>query len=135
MKSCVEQPHVLQMILATNACLIAALYHFLGDDFLADFIRKLIICLRENVDNQPESTNAEESGPGNYKLKNTVLILCYLYDFDVLHDEFLGELVVYLADHLNEESINVIMSIIQNAGFKIRQTSPGSIKVITTGFD
>jgi nucleolar MIF4G domain-containing protein 1 len=129
MKSCIEQPHVLQMILAANACLIAALYHYLGDDFIADFIRKITICLRENIEQKPQSGNAEESGPGNFKLKNAVLVFCYLYDFDALHEEFLGDLVVYLAEHLNEETIVNIMAVIHNAGFKIRQTSPGSIKV------
>ena len=44
MKSFVEQSHVLQMILATNACMLAGLYQILGDDFIEGFIRNIGPC-------------------------------------------------------------------------------------------
>lgn len=39
-------PNIMQMIMAANSCLIAALYKLLEEDFLADFIRKFIDILR-----------------------------------------------------------------------------------------
>ena len=112
----------MQMIMAANACLISALYKILYDDFLADFIRKFIDIIRDNVDFGTDSQKRT-------KVKNTVVFLSLLYDFEILHEDFLGELVVYISDHLNEDMIDIIQLVISNAGFKIRENSPGSIKV------
>lgn len=135
MKSCVDPPHVLQMIVAANACLIAALYHLLEDNFLADFIRKLIIAFKTNLAEELNKTEtnweAEGERPAVYKTRNTLLILCYLYDFDIMNEDFMQDVVLHLADNLNEDTIGHILTIIQNSGFKIRQNSPGSIKVMS----
>jgi hypothetical protein len=128
MKSCIEQSHVLHQILATNSCLLAALYQILGDDFLADFLRKLILTLRANIDFKGEAVGDMEAS-NNYRLKNTLAVLSFLYSFDILHDEFIQEVVVYLADNFSEDNVAQIQSIIQHAGYKVRQASPGSIKV------
>ena len=134
MKSCVEQPHVLQLILATNACLLAALYHLLGDDFLADFIRKFILVFRENLPNEAQKGNNEQVSEGErsqvYKTRNVILMFCFLYDFETLNEDFMQHILLHIADNLNEDTISYILTIIQNSGFKIRQNSPGSIKVI-----
>jgi len=133
MKSCIDQRHVLQLILATNACLLAALYNLLGDDFLADFIRKLILVFRENLPNDAQKEaidpNTEGERPQVYKTRNVILMFCFLYDFEILNEDFMQQLLVHIADNLNEDTISYILTIIQNAGFKIRQNSPGSIKV------
>lgn len=133
-KSCIEQPHVLQLILATNACLLAGLYHLLGDDFLADFIRKFILVFRENLPKENQKAVTQEISEGErpqvYKTRNVILMFCFLYDFETLNEDVMQQLLLHIADHLNEDTISYILTIIQNAGFKIRQNSPGSIKVI-----
>lgn len=134
MKSCVEQPHLQQMIFASNACLLSALFNLLEDVFLADFMRKLIISFKQNFAEELKEADTfkEEDGerPAVYKTRNAVLVFCFLYDFDILNEDFIQEVLLYLADHLNNDTISHISTIIQNSGYKIRQNNPASIKMI-----
>ena len=121
------------MIIATNASLLAGLFHLLDDAFLAEFIRKLTIILKENLETDPNSQEAQDTEgqrPEFFRSRNIILLLCFLYDFDVLNEDFMQDIILYLADRLNEDTVAHILTIIQNSGFKIRQNSPGSIKVI-----
>ena len=134
MKSCVEQPHVLQLILATNACMLSGLFHLLGDDFLADFIRKFFLVFRENfpkVLDKSLSQNVESEGerPEIYKTRNVVLMLCFLYDFDALNEDFMQHLLFYIANNLSDDTIAYLGIVIQNSGYKIRQNNPTAVKV------
>lgn len=136
MKSCVEQPHLQQMIFASNACLLAAIFNLLEDVFLSDFMRKIIISFKQNFAEELKESDTinDDEGlrPAVYKTRNALLIFCFLYDFDILNEDFMQEVILYLADHLNNDTITHISTIIQNAGYKIRQNNPGSIKVHQT---
>jgi len=101
---------------------------------LADFIRKFIIILRENFPKNLDKTRApgesEGEKPEIFKTRNVLLLLCFLYDFDALNEDFMQQTIFYIANNLNEDTIAYLGTVIQNCGYKIRQNNPIAIKVI-----
>ena len=100
--------------------MLTALYQIYDHPFLAVFIKEIITRLRKCFDGSEQDHG---------KMKNLIVSLCLLYNFDNFAPEFIIDLIFYLANKLNEGTLEMIMIILQNSGFTIRHNNPGLIKV------
>ena len=59
-----------------------------------------------------------------------MLLFVHLYNYGVLHCGLIFDLVKKFIDELNEKTIELLLYLLKNCGFKLRSDDPGSLKII-----
>lgn len=120
--------------MACTCCFTVGLYQVYGNPFFSEIMKKIIEKFKlisiENSDNLKENI---------FKLKNISLIFSYFYLFDSITLDFVFEFITSLLQKIDNDMIEILLTIIQNTGLKIRKDNPKLLKdmidQIKTAFD
>lgn len=102
--------------------LLAYLHAHIGSEIGAHFLQTFV----EQFDGfvkQLDTLEIEDK-----RLNNLILILCYMYIFKIYEQRLLLELIARLAGSLCEKSVECLLLIFQNVGFRLRKDDPLAFK-------
>lgn len=102
--------------------LLAYLHAHIGSEIGAHFLQTFV----EQFDSfvkELDTLDVEDK-----RLNNLVLILCYMYMFKIYEQRLLLELIARLAGSLCEKSVECLLLIFQNVGFRLRKDDPLAFK-------
>ena len=120
-----SDPTILQdTFIILHAGFIAAVYKIVGTDFGAQAIQKI----DEDFNRYYLlSTDHEKTGK---KLTNLISLLAELYNFQVIGSNLIYDFVRLFLDELSETNTELLLRVIRNSGFQLRQDDPSSLKEI-----
>lgn len=113
--------------MACTCVFTCALHQIYDNDFFSIIMRKVSIKFNENIDKNLENHDENESF---LILKNISLIYSFFYLFDSISLDFLNGYISFLLERMNNEIIELLLTIIQNIGMKVRKDNPKILKDI-----
>ena len=72
----------------------------------------------------------DESVLSNKRACNLVLILCYLYNYNIVHCSLMYDLIRELIENFSEMDVEVLLLILSHCGYQLRSDDPTALKDI-----
>jgi len=119
-----DPTHLQDTFIILHAGFITALYKVIGTNFGAQAIQRI-----DEDFNQNYQSDTSEEGTGK-KLANLISLLSELYNFQVVGSSLIYDYIRLCLDDLSETNIELLLKIIRNAGQRLRQDDPSSLKDI-----
>jgi nucleolar MIF4G domain-containing protein 1 len=125
-----DQANLLEGFVIVYACLISLVYNFIGADVGASIVQSLVECLDKSYQEHNESVviAADQSVLPSKRSTNLTLLLCHLYNFQVVSQVLLYDLLDLFAGSLQELDVELLLKIIRSCGPKLRSDDPLRLK-------
>ncbi|OLL25913.1 Suppressor of glycerol defect protein 1 [Neolecta irregularis DAH-3] len=103
--------HLLEAFVILHAALIAALYRSIGVSFAAYFVQTLVEQFDKFYDTDIQTQTAEQSAK---ECSNIIVLLCELYNFQVVGCTLLYDIIRSLLNHLSEVNTELLLKIVRS---------------------
>ncbi|KAL8560242.1 hypothetical protein ACOMHN_005975 [Nucella lapillus] len=108
-----------ERLVAEMVMLVAILHGNVGSEVGAYFLQHIV--------KRYEELRQEEQYGDQHTMDNIVLLLCYIYNFKVVHHTLLFEVISQLVEFFSEKDIELLLLIIKSAGFYLRRDDPEAL--------
>ncbi|CAO0803354.1 unnamed protein product [Mucor circinelloides] len=130
-----QKSNLLDSFVITYATIVASLYRLIGIEFAAHLVQTLVEMFEKEykkckVSIQRGDDNGDEGPEGSRESKNLLTLILELYNFQVLSCVIIYDLVRMLIEHLDENSVELLLRIVRTAGPQMRSDDPTSLKHI-----
>ena len=128
MSLCCQPFHVADRLIFEKIAMIAIVHKNTQTDVSAQFTHsvcwKLIEFWQSNNNEDSEKLVADKTGV------NCIKCLCYLYDFGVLSNKLVFDIIRKLLGDLCQPNIDALLAIVLNTGYNLRKNCPSDLKDI-----
>ncbi|KAL9538476.1 hypothetical protein MBANPS3_010900 [Mucor bainieri] len=130
-----QKSNLLDSFVITYATIVASLYRLIGIEFAAHLVQTLVELFEKEYKKckasiQRGDDNGDEGPEGSRESKNLLTLILELYNFQVLSCIIIYDIVRMLIEHLDENSVELLLRIIRTAGPEMRSDDPTSLKHI-----
>lgn len=134
--ACVAKPFVMSGFIPVYvSCMVGV--HFqtgdqvqLGGYLLEQLITQLWKELSAARIGREDDSNAAEDEFISKEASNLTLVLCYLYNYGIVHCTFLYDVIRELIEHFSELDVEVLLLLLSHSGYSLRSDDPLALKEI-----
>jgi len=101
----------------------------LGEYILENVIVELLDRLKESRE-ASQSTDDDQKEMENKHICNLMLVLCYLYNYGVVHCSFIYDIIRQLIENFSEADVECLLILLSHCGRSLRSDDPTALKEI-----
>ena len=139
--ACVARSYLMTGLIPLYAAAIVGVHVQKGDTAqLVDFVIEMTVTdlyreiaverVKGNGSDDMEQNQLDERSANAKRVPNLMLLLCYLYNFDVVHCSLIYDVIRDLIKSFKEIDIELLLIILSHVGRSLRSDDPSALKAI-----
>eukprot|EP00978_Attheya_sp_CCMP212_P029354 scaffold104023_cov48-Attheya_sp.AAC.1 len=133
--ACVPKHSIMSGLIPVYVACVSGVHYQTSDDVhVGSYVLECVVvqfsdCLKKARTTEDELEFPGEMG-GSKEAANLMLVLCYLYNFGVVHCTLIYDIVRDLIDNFTDIDIEVLLLILTHSGHSLRSDDPAALKDI-----
>ena len=102
----------------------------IGEYILENVVLELLDRLKESRGGSSRSDDDDEKEIENKQICNLMLVLCYLYNYSIVHCSFIYDIIRHLIKNFSEADVECLLILLSHCGRSLRSDDPTALKEI-----
>ena len=135
--ACIERPMVMTGLVPVYIACIIGVHIQTGDTVQVGeyMLEQVVTQLWSELHTFRQKSSEDSTGKGfdeteNKQISNLMLIVCYLYNFNIVHCAFMYDIIRHLIDKFSEVDIECLLLLLSHCGRSLRSDDPLALKEI-----
>lgn len=134
-EACMHEKKTLQHLLLVYAGAVCALHHLIGLEVSAQFLQLLAENFDAHYKQRAKIADDSDGAAVAKQCTNLATLLCYLYNFKVVHSSVLVDLMQTLAGSAQELDLEVIMACCNTSANRLRNDDVDGLRAVVAAVD
>jgi len=128
-EACVHQRQIMITLIPSFCALLAAVHIHVGNDVGGFLLESLVLKFIETQNDARKTVSTDEAGYSK-ECSNCILLISYLYNFQVVHCTLMYDIIRDLIDSFQEVDVELLLLLLSHCGFQLRSDDPSALKDI-----
>ena len=128
-QACVHSSQIMKSLIPTFCALLAAVHIHVGNDVGGFLLESLVTNFMQTQQTARGSISIDEDGYSK-ECSNLILIMSYLYNFQVVHCTLMYDIIRDLIKSFCEVDVELLLLLLSHCGFQLRSDDPTALKDI-----
>ena len=131
---CIATPMLMTGLIPVYTACITGVHIQTGDTVqIGEFIlEKVVMELLDRLKESREEKNNDDNDKEieNKQICNLMLVLCYLYNYGIVHCSFIYDIIRHLIENFSEADVECLLILLSHCGRSLRSDDPTALKEI-----
>ncbi len=101
----------------------------IGEFILENVVLELLDCLKESRE-ASQNSDDDQKEMETKQICNLMLVLCYLYNYGIVHCSFIYDIIRHLIENFSEADVECLLILLSHCGRSLRSDDPTALKEI-----